>query len=68
MPETLFLFDRPEAVHAWSAIDDRVMGGVSRSTLRFDPAGHAVFSGQVVDKPRCAVIAAAPRIGMISPA
>ncbi|MHB1374078.1 MAG: CIA30 family protein, partial [Thauera sp.] len=47
MPETLFLFDRPEAVHAWSAIDDRVMGGVSRSALRFDPAGHAVFNGQV---------------------
>lgn len=47
MPETLFLFDRPEALAPWSAIDDRVMGGVSRSALRFDPAGHAVFSGQV---------------------
>ncbi len=47
MSETLFLFDRPEAVAAWSAIDDRVMGGVSRSALRFDPAGHAVSSGQV---------------------
>lgn len=47
MPETLFLFDRPEAVSPWSAIDDRVMGGVSRSTLRFDPVGHAVFGGQV---------------------
>ena len=47
MSETLFLFDRPEAVAAWSAIDDRVMGGVSRSALRFDPAGHAVFCGQV---------------------
>lgn len=47
MSEALFLFDRPEAVAAWSAIDDRVMGGVSRSALRFDPVGHAVFSGQV---------------------
>jgi hypothetical protein len=47
MPETLFLFNRPESVAAWSAIDDRVMGGVSRSALRFDPAGHAIFSGQV---------------------
>ena len=47
MSDTLFLFDRPESVVAWSAIDDRVMGGVSRSALRFDPAGHAVFSGQV---------------------
>ena len=47
MPETLFLFDHPESVAAWSAIDDRVMGGVSRSALRFDAAGHAVFCGQV---------------------
>ena len=47
MPETLFLFDLPESVAAWSAIDDRVMGGVSRSALRFDPAGHAIFGGQV---------------------
>lgn len=47
MSEPLFLFARPEAVAAWSAIDDRVMGGVSRSALRFDPAGHAVFGGQV---------------------
>lgn len=47
MSAELFLFDRPEAVAAWSAIDDRVMGGVSRSALRFDRAGHAVFSGQV---------------------
>jgi len=43
----LFLFDRPESVATWSAIDDRVMGGVSRSTLRFDPAGHALFAGTV---------------------
>ena len=47
MAQTLFLFDRPESVATWSAIDDRVMGGVSRSTLRFDPAGHAVFAGLV---------------------
>ena len=47
MLKTLFVFDCSEAVSAWSAIDDRVMGGVSRSALRFDPAGHAVFSGQV---------------------
>ena len=39
MPEMLFLFDRPEAVAAWSAIDDRVMGGVSRSALRFESWG-----------------------------
>ena len=47
MPDTLFLFDHPQSVAAWGAIDDRVMGGVSRSALRFDPAGHAVFGGVV---------------------
>lgn len=47
MSGTLFLFDRPQSVAAWGAIDDRVMGGVSRSALRFDPDGHAVFSGVV---------------------
>jgi hypothetical protein len=29
------------------AIDDAVMGGVSASRLRYDPAGHAVFEGVV---------------------
>jgi NADH dehydrogenase [ubiquinone] 1 alpha subcomplex assembly factor 1 len=47
MHPALFHFDRPESVATWSAIDDRVMGGVSRSTLRFDPAGHALFAGTV---------------------
>jgi len=43
----LFDFSDPAAANAWSAIDDRVMGGVSRSRLRHDPAGHAVFEGTV---------------------
>lgn len=43
----LFRFDSAAAVAAWRAVDDRVMGGVSRSRLRFDPAGHAVFEGEV---------------------
>lgn len=47
MPKVLFDFTDPSAVGAWRAIDDRVMGGVSRSSLRHDPAGHAVFSGAV---------------------
>lgn len=47
MHQTLFVFDHPESVASWSAIDDRVMGGVSRSALCFDPAGHAVFAGVV---------------------
>ncbi len=46
---TLLLFDfsNPAILRDWSPIDDRVMGGVSRSKLRHDPAGHAVFEGTV---------------------
>ena len=43
----LFKFDSQRAVDAWRSIDDGVMGGVSVSRLRFDPAGHAVFEGHV---------------------
>ncbi|RPH45262.1 MAG: CIA30 family protein [Burkholderiales bacterium] len=41
------VFDTPASVTAWRAIDDRVMGGVSRSRMRHDPAGHACFEGTV---------------------
>jgi NADH dehydrogenase [ubiquinone] 1 alpha subcomplex assembly factor 1 len=47
MSKVLFDFSDPSAANAWHAIDDRVMGGISRSTLRHDPAGHAVFEGIV---------------------
>ena len=47
MRTTLFDFTDPSAANAWHAIDDRVMGGISHSTLRHDPAGHAVFEGPV---------------------
>jgi hypothetical protein len=43
----LFRFDSATSVAGWSAIDDSVMGGVSASRLRHDPAGHAVFEGTV---------------------
>ena len=43
----LFDFSDASATNAWHAIDDRVMGGISRSTLRHDPASHAVFEGTV---------------------
>lgn len=41
----LYRFDDPRAASAWESVDDRVMGGVSRSRVRHDPAGHAVFEG-----------------------
>jgi hypothetical protein len=47
MRTVLFDFAYPRAVQAWAAIDDRVMGGVSRSRLRVDTNGHAVFEGEV---------------------
>ena len=47
MAKLLFDFTAPHAVDAWQAIDDRVMGGISRSRLRYDLAGHAVFEGEV---------------------
>ena len=43
----LFDFSHANATLAWTAIDDRVMGGISRSQLRHDPLGHAVFEGEV---------------------
>jgi NADH dehydrogenase [ubiquinone] 1 alpha subcomplex assembly factor 1 len=47
MSKVLFDFTDASAIQAWTAIDDRVMGGVSRSNLHHDPAGHAVFKGTV---------------------
>jgi NADH dehydrogenase [ubiquinone] 1 alpha subcomplex assembly factor 1 len=47
MHTVLFEFADPLAVQAWAAIDDRVMGGASRSRLRADTNGHAVFEGEV---------------------
>lgn len=47
MPPHLFDFTQAHAAKAWHAIDDRVMGGASRSRLRHDEAGHATFEGEV---------------------
>lgn len=47
LPLLLFDFSQPGAVSEWAPIDDRVMGGLSHSRLRYDPAGHAVFEGVV---------------------
>ena len=47
LPLLLFDFSDPGAVAQWAPIDDRVMGGISRSSLRHDAAGHAVFEGVV---------------------
>lgn len=43
----IFDFADPCAVLTWAPIDDRIMGGVSRSRLRHDAAGFAVFEGEV---------------------
>ena len=46
-PRLLFDFADPASVDAWAPIDDRVMGGISKSRLRHDAAGYAVFEGNV---------------------
>ena len=46
-PGDLYRFDTAAAAQDWRAIDDRVMGGLSRSRLRHDPDGHATFEGEV---------------------
>lgn len=40
-------FDTDTSVHGWTSIDDRVMGGLSVSSLRFEAEGFAVFEGRV---------------------
>jgi len=47
MSRELFRFGTASSVDDFSPIDDRVMGGRSTSRLRHDPAGHAVFEGEV---------------------
>lgn len=47
MTSVLFDFSDPNSVSLWHPINDGVMGGVSRSLLHHDPAGHAVFAGHV---------------------
>jgi hypothetical protein len=45
MSQTLFDFADPNTAARWFATDDRVMGGVSRSRMRADATGAAVFEG-----------------------
>ena len=47
LPRTLFRFETAASVSDFAPVDDRVMGGRSVSRLRHDPAGHAVFEGEV---------------------
>ncbi len=47
MTDLLLDFSDPRSVALWNPINDGVMGGVSLSQLRYDPAGHADFAGHV---------------------
>jgi hypothetical protein len=46
MAKTVFRFDSPGSIQHWTAVDDRVMGGISQSRIRHDN-GCAVFEGVV---------------------
>lgn len=49
MPETipLYTFGNEAAAMAWRPVNDVVMGGVSSSTLTFEPPDRGVFAGVV---------------------
>lgn len=47
MTSLIHRFDTSSSVLGWQPINDGVMGGVSFSRMQFDPAGHAVFAGEV---------------------
>ncbi len=40
-------FSQPAEASEWRSIDDRVMGGVSESSMTFSDQGSAIFSGAV---------------------
>lgn len=40
-------FDGGNTVDGWLPVNDAVMGGLSSSRFRYEPAGHAVFEGQI---------------------
>lgn len=44
---TLFDFTSPEAAASWGSIDDRVMGGVSSSSFKYDDPSGSLFTGEV---------------------
>jgi monofunctional biosynthetic peptidoglycan transglycosylase len=44
---TIFDFSDPQSLAAWGPIDDRVMGGISRSRFESTESNTAVFSGNV---------------------
>ena len=44
---TLFDFREESTLEKWFVVNDGVMGGLSRGTLRVNAEGHGVFSGKV---------------------
>jgi hypothetical protein len=45
--QLIFQFTRQSDIFRWRIVNDRVMGGLSTSTLALNDRGHAVFSGNV---------------------
>ena len=45
--QTLFDFSKEASLEGWIVVNDGVMGGLSRSTLKLNAGGHGVFSGKV---------------------
>ena len=64
---TLVDFADPDAAATWGAVDDRVMGGVSRSALRAAD-GHATFGGTVSSENRGGFASVRAELGRAPPA
>lgn len=44
---TIYHFKKPSNIGGWVVIDDIVMGGISKGTLKMHPDGYGVFEGDV---------------------
>lgn len=47
MNDEIVIFDKAQSSQKWYITNDVVMGGLSKSTMKVDKAGKAVFSGEV---------------------
>lgn len=46
-PTTIFNFNKDSDISAWNIVDDRVMGGISRSYFELTEEGYGKFHGYV---------------------
>ena len=47
MNDEIVIFDKAQSLQKWYITNDVVMGGLSKSTMKVDKGGKAIFSGEV---------------------